>query len=84
MDQLTTQASAQETINAERVAHAATFTQASATQSTAEIDATLWQLHTDTNQLWKDTSSLFLTHLLKYDQLLVDYLVDSGKTLQAK
>ena len=67
VDWLTAQASAQETINTGRVAHAAAFTRASATQSAPEIDATLQQLCTDANQSWKDTNGLFLNHLLRYD-----------------
>ena len=67
VDWLTAQASAQETINAGRVAHAATFTQASDTQSAPEIDAALQQLPTDRNQSWKDTNRLLLNHLLRYD-----------------
>ena len=38
----------------------------------------------EANQSWRDTNNLLLTHLLKYDWLLVDYLADAGKTVQAK
>ena len=49
-----------------------------------EIDDTLQWLHVEANQSWKDTNGLLLTHLLKYDRLLADYLTDAGKTVQAK
>ena len=49
-----------------------------------EIDATLQQLHAETNQSWKDTNSLLLNDLLRYDQLLGEYLTKSEKALQAK
>ena len=49
VDWLATQASAQETINVGRIAHAAAFAQVSATQSTAEIDNTLQQLRAEVN-----------------------------------
>ena len=49
-----------------------------------EIDTTLQQLCANANHLWKDTNSLLLIHLLKYDWHLADYLADTGKTIQAQ
>ena len=49
-----------------------------------EIDTTLQRLQVEANQSWQDTNNLLLSHLLKYDQLLTDYLADMGTTIQAK
>ena len=38
----------------------------------------------EANQSWQDTKNLLLSHLLKYDWLLVNYFMDMGMTTQTK
>ena len=80
----TAQAAAHDTINAECMAHSATFGIATATQTDEECESSMHRLCAEANQAWKDANEVIFSHLLKYDTQLVAFISATEGTFQAK
>ena len=78
------QATAHETINAGHMAH-----EAAGIQNVPNPDVgghkRIWQqLTTEADQVWKDTNDVLLSHQLRYDAELVEFIAETERTLWAK
>ena len=85
MHHATTQATANETINAGHVCMGTTYSVLmNAGDSCKKQEETLQKLHEEAEKAWEDTSTVVFDHQLRYDVKLTGFITFAEKTLRDK
>ena len=78
------QATAHETINAGCMTHEAAGIQNMLNPDVGGHKRIWWWLTVEANQVWKDTNDILLSHQLRYDAELMEFITETERILRAK